>query len=219
MRTCPPEQDVEYGCEICLKEEEECVCLECPECGAIGDPKCYGDNEGEHGMETTLEQQIAVQEYEIEKAKQDAYYASYDIDENGDEFCNPELCVKEQEKVQKLEGELHLLEAQQTDPYGHLSYAVGSEDDFWCFDYYILPDGSVILHSVINSETGSFIMTGDRFRVLAADAVDEAIGMLDQAYEWCAENGIEIDYKGWGNEDDLIENHRFVTDLTKDLTF
>ena len=47
-----------------------------------------------------------------------------------------------------------------TNPYGLLGYAVGSGDDFWCFDYALLEDGRMVLSATINSETGCFIMSG-----------------------------------------------------------
>jgi hypothetical protein len=99
-----------------------------------------------------------------------------------------------------------------TDPYGALTFAVGSEDDFWCFDY-DRHDDMVRLHAVINSETGSFIMDAEMpVEVPAAEAIDYAQGLVDQALEWCAENGVIIDVDGWNQEPDF-----FVQSIRKQL--
>lgn len=85
-----------------------------------------------------------------------------------------------------------------TDPYGHLVFCIGSADDFWCFDYHTHDDGTVTLHAVINSETGSFIMDAEPpVRVPASDAVEYARGLVSQALDWCADNEVEHDEKGW----------------------
>lgn len=39
-------------CQVCGKDEDHCICPECPECGTVGDPKCYEN----HGMIRTIEQ-------------------------------------------------------------------------------------------------------------------------------------------------------------------
>jgi|TARA_Y100000310_G_C20195980_1_gene584680 hypothetical protein len=97
-----------------------------------------------------------------------------------------------------------------TDPYGHLEFGIGSEDDFYCFDYAELPNGSIKLHSVINSETGSFIQDGEVNEVSKAEAPEVALGMIDQALEWLVEGGdpcedgkpgsIEHDIEGWNQD-------------------
>lgn len=96
-----------------------------------------------------------------------------------------------------------------TSPYGHLEFAVGSGDDFYCFDYEVIDAGPrgkfIILHAVINSETGGFIQDAFHgYEVLPcntmaqeADAVRLAFGMVDQALEWCAHNDIKHSTKGW----------------------
>lgn len=71
-----------------------------------------------------------------------------------------------------------------TDPYGKLEFAIGNGDDFWCFDYYVHENGDVTLHAVINS--GSFIQDAEPpFRVPAAQAVEEAKRLTNEALEWC----------------------------------
>ena len=87
-----------------------------------------------------------------------------------------------------------------TSPYGSLDYAVGSGDDFHCFDFAVLLDGRVVLHVVINSETGHFIM--DTFYgVFSKDEAPEiAMGLCGQAVEWCAENGVRPNMKGWNQD-------------------
>jgi len=49
----PPDDDVP-PCEVCGGDVEKdgeggCICPECPQCGEVGDPKCYK----EHGLERT----------------------------------------------------------------------------------------------------------------------------------------------------------------------
>lgn len=96
-----------------------------------------------------------------------------------------------------------------TSPYGHLAFAVGSGDDFYCFDYEVInagPEGRfIILHAVINSESGGFIMNAPHgYEVLPVNtmaqqkaAVRAAFGLIDQALEWCAHNDIKHSVKGW----------------------
>lgn len=33
--------DEDYPCGTCGKFEDKCICPECPECGTVGDPRCY----------------------------------------------------------------------------------------------------------------------------------------------------------------------------------
>lgn len=88
-------------------------------------------------------------------------------------------------------GHMCLGEEPLTDPYGHLNWTIGNTDDFYCFDYCILPDGRVILHSVINSETGSFIQDGEYWIGAANEAEDKAWSMLDDAWGWIMDNTIK----------------------------
>ena len=68
-----------------------------------------------------------------------------------------------------------------TDPYGSLEYAVGSGDDFWCFDFHVDESRKrVRLHAVINSETGSFIQdaeTPDWYSVRGGDRRSGTAGL------------------------------------------
>jgi hypothetical protein len=96
-----------------------------------------------------------------------------------------------------------------TSPYGHLEFAVGTGDDFYCFDYAVINAGPrgkfIILHATINSESGGFIEDAFHgYEVLPcntmaqeADAIRAAFGMVDQALEWCAHNDIRHSTKGW----------------------
>lgn len=48
-------------CAVCCRDEVDCVCPECPECGASGDPNCYMSKMNPfngHGMKLTREQVI-----------------------------------------------------------------------------------------------------------------------------------------------------------------
>ena len=92
-----------------------------------------------------------------------------------------------------------------TDPYGSLEFAIGSGDDFYCFDYYLHDNGDVTLHAVINSETGSFIQDAEPpVRVPAAQAVDEAKRLTSEALDWCylncGDDFIEHDTEGWNQD-------------------
>jgi len=105
-----------------------------------------------------------------------------------------------------------------TDPYEHMSYAIGSDDDFWCFDYHVFPDMTVQIHAVINSETGSFIMNAeDPVRLPPDDAIEYARQITDQAQDWVAENftGDESDEIDW--QDIRTQANRFVNDLGREL--
>lgn len=87
-----------------------------------------------------------------------------------------------------------------TSPYGSLQYAVGSGDDFHCFDFGVLPDGTVALHACVNSETGGFIMDSCYEIIPKEDAIAEAIGLVDRALEWCGDNRIRHDHAGWNQD-------------------
>lgn len=96
-----------------------------------------------------------------------------------------------------------------TSPYGHLLFAVGSEDDFYCFDYNCVNAGPLgnfmVLHATINSESGSFIMDAPHgYNVLPCNTmtekkavIREAFGVVDDALEWCHHNDIKHDVRGW----------------------
>lgn len=94
-----------------------------------------------------------------------------------------------------------------TSPYGHLSFAIGSGDDFHCFDYVSVNAGPMgefmVLHATINSETGSFIDNAG-YEVLPCNTmtekkavIREAFGMVDDAMEWCHHNNIKHNVRGW----------------------
>jgi len=97
-----------------------------------------------------------------------------------------------------------------TSPYGHRYFAIGSGDDFHCFDHCLLECGPrgvfMILHSVVNSETGNFIQDGSYY-VLPANTdedhlvvVDLAADMVLDAMNWCLDNNIRHDSKGWNQK-------------------
>lgn len=88
-----------------------------------------------------------------------------------------------------------------TSPYGSLQYAIGSGDDFWCFDYAVIEGQWVALHATINSETGSFIMDGEYLVVPVAEAALTALGLTDRAIEWCDDNGVRHTRKGWNQDE------------------
>jgi hypothetical protein len=96
-----------------------------------------------------------------------------------------------------------------TSPYGHLLFAVGSGDDFYCFDYAGVNAGPfgnfMVLHATINSESGGFIQDAfNGYEVMPCNTMAEqklvirkAFGMVDAALEWCHHNGIKHDVRGW----------------------
>lgn len=110
-----------------------------------------------------------------------------------------------------------------TSPYGFLQYAVGSGDDFHCFDFTEIdaaPNGKfIILHSVINSETGGFIQDGE-YLVLPCNTPEEMIAvcnaakeMNDAAVSWVAEGEGNHDEEGWNQDDE-----KFVRDVIKHVS-
>ena len=54
--------DEEYPCAICGEFPEKCICPECPECGATGDPVCYTH----HGLKRSEEQKFSLESKERE---------------------------------------------------------------------------------------------------------------------------------------------------------
>lgn len=101
-----------------------------------------------------------------------------------------------------------------TSPYGHLYYATGSGDDFVCYDFEIINAGPrgmfAVLHSVMNSETGSFIQDYD-YVVMPCNSIEQqktvvrcAFGVVDAAREWCDHNGIRHTVKGWNQSADFF---------------
>ncbi len=79
-----------------------------------------------------------------------------------------------------------------------------------CLDWGIIED-TLYFQSVLNSETGSFIMEfGYEPNVPRSEAVRVAIGMVDAAYDWCYDNEVEIDHEGWN-----YSAYRFVEDVAR----
>jgi hypothetical protein len=94
-----------------------------------------------------------------------------------------------------------------TSPYGALVYAVGfgeegSDDGDWmtCFDFALLPDGRVILHAAVNSESGGFIQDGGYDVVSKDEAPEAALGLCRQALETVQSDGHEHDEEGWNQD-------------------
>lgn len=88
-----------------------------------------------------------------------------------------------------------------TSPYGHLEFAIGSGDDFYCFDYKVIHAGPrgkfVILHATINSETGGYEVLPVNTMAQGSAAVRAAFGLIDRALEWCHHNDIRHTVTGW----------------------
>lgn len=100
------------------------------------------------------------------------------------------------------------MEKAELDPYGHLNWCIGSEDDFWCFDYVADHKAKLMwIRATINSETGSFIQdahTDWRKPIAFENAPDYAMSLSDDACQWLAEGGdpIEHDEEGWNQSID-----------------
>ena len=84
-----------------------------------------------------------------------------------------------------------------TNPHGHLHFAIGAADDFYCFDFAVLDNGNYVLHSVINSETGSFIQDSTYAVVPAGLAESTALAMVDDACTW---DEVSHDEEGWNQD-------------------
>ncbi len=122
----------------------------------------------------------------------------------------------------------HLIgEGRETDPYGGLEFAVGSGDDFICYDFNFFSENNItyfVLHSVLNSETGCFIQDfqydiidnrdckaiGD-FEVQVSNLIDN---VLSQTFDWLADNEVTHSKKGW-NQDPYYWARRIAYHLAK----
>ncbi len=87
-----------------------------------------------------------------------------------------------------------------TSPYGCLQWAIGSGDDFTCFDYAFLPDGRVVLHSTFNTETGSYIGDCSYDTFDAKDAPDAAMELVGEGLETACMNGVRHTKAGWNQD-------------------
>lgn len=89
-----------------------------------------------------------------------------------------------------------------TSPYGSLQFGIGTgeedeEDLMFAFDHAELPDGKIVLHSIVNSDTGGYI-EDDCYVVLdPVEAIAYAQQMVDTALERLAEAGLTHDAEGW----------------------
>lgn len=92
-----------------------------------------------------------------------------------------------------------------TSPYGHLYFAIGNGDDFWCFDYRIITGmfdsrRFVVLHATINSETGGFIERGGYDIIPLRNFSGQAMEYVESALEWCSFNDIRHSKRGWNQD-------------------
>jgi len=91
-----------------------------------------------------------------------------------------------------------------TDPYGILSYIIGSNKAFICFDFHVMDEKRVLLHSVVNSEpemmygtngtsrfTASFISDFEYHVVSPDAALSVAEDMIANAIRWCDNNNVK----------------------------
>lgn len=134
-------------------------------------------------------------------------------------FTHAKVPVSEDGYYLSLESHAGLFR-ELTSPYGTLAYAIGSGDDFHCFDHaplfglavselddeqstFVAPLNLMVLHSVVNSETGGFIQ-GDCYEVVPFnEAVSAAERMTDRAVEWLYEGGAKMirhTMRGWNQD-------------------
>jgi hypothetical protein len=98
-----------------------------------------------------------------------------------------------------------------TNPYGCLQWAIGNGDDFTCFDYAMLPDGRVILHSTFNTETGSYIGDCNYDVVDALDAPAMALDMVGDGIDTAAMNETRHTKAGWNQDPYYFYRSVFVS--------
>jgi hypothetical protein len=91
---------------------------------------------------------------------------------------------------------------EQCDPYGSLEFAIGTGDDFVCFDYAVDTERQrIALAATVNSETGSFIQNfREPWVGPLSEAPREAARMVSEALDWCGDNDIRPDMKGWNQD-------------------
>ncbi len=94
-----------------------------------------------------------------------------------------------------------------TNPYGSLYFAVGSGDDFYCFDYAVLSTGKVAVHVTLNSETGSFIQDEHYGIHSKREAAYELRGWVDNAITWVYDNNVKMSQKGWNQDPWFVVRH------------
>lgn len=107
---------------------------------------------------------------------------------------------------------------QLTSPYGSLQFAIGSGDDFHCYDYAFLPDGQVALDATVNSETGGFIQGAGYEICSPEDAPSIALGMVEMGIDWLEMNGLRHNKKGW-NQDPFYFYRSVCIDCSADVHF
>ena len=72
----PGEED-DRPCDVCGKFEDDCICPECPNCGDVGNPKCYMPSDGNStcGMTKSQEQIDSLAEAENKWAEDNQAHA------------------------------------------------------------------------------------------------------------------------------------------------
>ena len=66
-----PGDEPDPPCDICGGDPDgDCICPECPECGANGDPICYD----QHGLVRSQAQIDGLAELKVEQLAEDAMY-------------------------------------------------------------------------------------------------------------------------------------------------
>jgi hypothetical protein len=100
-------------------------------------------------------------------------------------------------------------QGESTDPYGLIEWSVGNDEDFHCFDYLVLPGGYIAIHSVVNSETGSFIQDAS-YEIAPIDQAERAAQhVIDQAWTWCYDNEVFEKRKPTEDGEGELTDHEF----------
>lgn len=93
------------------------------------------------------------------------------------------------ENLNRRVNEWLLAQDLKCDPYEHITWPVGTDDDFICFDHAVGNDGKTVLRAVVNSETGAFCEDFALEMVESGiDAVMAAQRILSNARDWASEN-------------------------------
>jgi hypothetical protein len=111
-----------------------------------------------------------------------------------------------------------------TSPYGFLEYALGSGDDFLCLDFTVIYQPGrkwLVLHAVLNSETGHFIQGsgyevlqltgGSKGKIGLEEVANTVMFMMDDAFD-----DVRHNKSGW-NQDPWYFYRRVVLTAAREI--
>lgn len=116
------------------------------------------------------------------------------LEKNGDTIMRNSLSSDEA-------VELCVAHGTDINPFGMLNWTLGSADNFICFDYAVLRDGTVVLGSDVTSDSSCFTEAFRYVHVDVPNALAEAEEMVSEAREWCEENEVNTEES---NEDEWL---------------